>query len=458
MAYLLILGGGESGVGAALLAKKEGIACRLSDNGQIKDKFRAELELHGIPYEEGGHSSEWLAEASEVIKSPGIPEKLPLIQDFIQRGISVISEIEFAARYLPQGTKVIGITGSNGKTTSVTWLTHTLTTAGLDAAMCGNVGRSFARLVAEEPHSYYVVELSSFQLDGTYQFHPDIAIVLNITPDHLDRYEYKFELYAESKMRITRNLSAEDQFIYWAEDSFISSFLQQNRANTFEQMPFSLTENGSAYYDKKEQVLHFKATEQLPPFSIAQKDLALMGKHNVLNAMAVALAARSLGVNNEALFEALHHYTNVPHRIEIVADIDGVRYINDSKATNIQSTYYALEAQTRPVVLILGGTDKGNDYNEIAPLVLRSCKALIFLCVDNEKLHRTFDGKIDTIRDASSMDECLQCAMEIAKEGDVVLLSPACASFDLFMNYEDRGDQFREKVLAITSNKNHSKE
>lgn len=449
MSYLLVLGGGESGVGAAILAQKVGLSCRVSDKGKLTPQYREELEKRGIPYEEGKHSPDWLLGANEVIKSPGIPDSLPLIQDFIKRGISVISEIEFASRYLPEDTKVAAITGSNGKTTTVNWITHILKTAGYDAAMCGNVGFSMARLVAEDPHKYYVVEMSSFQLDGTYKFHPNVSVLLNITPDHLDRYEHKFELYALSKMRITQQLGKGDSFIYWEEDAFIKKYLEQHSMECT-LLPFSLQASGAkALYESDKETLHIEAQHNLSTFSIPKRDLALVGKHNLLNAMASALVAREFGVSNECLGKALRDFKNVPHRIEYVAEIDGVRYINDSKATNIQSTFYALEAQTTPVVLILGGTDKGNDYSEIEDVVLSKCRALIFMGIDNDKLHRAFDGKIAQIRDARSMDECLAHAQELAQSGDVVLLSPACASFDLFKNYEDRGEQFKNKVLAI---------
>ena len=306
-----------------------------------------------------------------------------------------------------------------------------------------------ARLVADDPHKYYVVEMSSFQLDGTYKFHPNVSVLLNITPDHLDRYEHKFELYALSKMRITQQLGKGDSFIYWAEDAFIKAYLEKH-AMECSLLPFSLQADGSkALYESDKEMLCIEATHDLPAFSIPKGDLALVGKHNLLNAMASALVAREFGVSNECLGKALRDFKNVPHRIEYIAEINGVRYINDSKATNIQSTFYALEAQTAPVVLILGGTDKGNDYSEIEDVVLSKCRALIFMGVDNDKLHRSFDGKIAQIRDARSMDECIAHAQELAQPGDVVLLSPACASFDLFKNYEDRGEQFKNKVLAI---------
>ena len=449
MSYLLVLGGGESGVGAAILAQKKGIPCRVSDKGSLHPKYKEELDKRNLPYEEGMHSPKWLEEADLVVKSPGIPDTLPMIRNFRDRGIAVISEIEFAYRFIPETTKIIAITGSNGKTTTVNWVTHILKSAGHDAVMCGNVGFSLARLVAEEPHEYYVVEMSSFQLDGVYEFHPNISVLLNITPDHLDRYEYKFELYAQSKMRIAQQLGKNDSFIYWGEDAFITKSLEETPLSC-DTLPFTLNEEGgAAVYRNLDHTLFIPARHGLSDFSIPVNELALIGKHNILNAMASALVARELGVSNESLAQSLRDFKNVPHRIEYVGSLQGVDYINDSKATNIQSTFYALEAQTKPVVLILGGTDKGNDYSEIEPLVLAKCRSLIFMGVDNEKLHKAFDGKVPTIKDARSMDECLALAQMLACPGDVVLLSPACASFDLFQNYEDRGDQFREKVRLL---------
>lgn len=451
MRKLVILGGGESGVGAALLAKKLGISCFVSDSNLLKAPFREELLEHGIPFEEGGHSPSILLEATEVLKSPGIPDNSPVIEKLRIRGIPILSEIEYAYQHFPhKECLLIGITGSNGKTTSVNWLTHILQTRGLDTVMCGNVGRSFARVLASEPlHFCYVVELSSFQLDGIDRFHPDIAILLNITPDHLDRYDHKLERYAASKMRIAKNLSADDSLIYWADDPHISSLIPTSASYTLR--PFSscdaTRDEACAYL--ADGNLHFKGQEDAPDISIPVSDLALEGLHNQLNAMAVATAALELKTPESDLRKALEDFKNVPHRLEFVAEIEGVRYINDSKATNIDSARYALGAQTRPTVLILGGTDKGNDYSEIAELIKDKCKALIFLGLDNSKLHRAFDEEIAQTVDARSMKECIELAYRIASPGDTVLLSPCCASFDLFSNYEDRGDLFRIETLAL---------
>ncbi len=447
MALLLILGGGESGVGAAILAKKQGIPCCLSEKGELAPTFKEELERHQIQYEEGGHSALWIEKATEVIKSPGIPDSSPIIQDFIKREIPVISEIEFAFRYVAANSHIIALTGSNGKTTSVSWITYILQKDHRDAIACGNVGKSFARLVALDPHDYYVLELSSFQLDGCYSFHPHISLLLNISPDHLDRYNYQFSLYAASKLRITQNLKEDDYFIYWKEDPFISKNLKKG-SYSFQEESFALDyKDGNVYFNTEKQSIVFKETKSLASCSISEKDLALVGKHNILNAMAVGLVCRALNVPNEVMLEGLSSFINVPHRIEKIATIKGVEYINDSKATNINSTYYALEAQKKPVLLILGGQDKGNDYREIEELVVEKCKALLFLCKDNQKLHQSFDGKVKLIRDAFSMAECIEIAQSLAEDGDVVLLSPACASFDLFKSYEDRGNQFRNIVL-----------
>ncbi len=462
---VLILGGGESGVGAALLAKRCGMSPLVSDNGTLQTKFREELEAHKLPFEEGKHTEKALQWGQVVVKSPGIPEDLPMIVELRKKGISVISEIEFAYQCLPKLQKeakrsdsnrslIVGITGSNGKTTSVTWLHFILSKAGYNVGLCGNVGRSFARLLAEEPlYDIYVIELSSFQLDGIVNFRPDIGILLNITPDHLDRYHHHLEEYAASKMRIAENMDANSSFIFWADDPIIPNRIPENAP--YYVAPFSTSsatyDYSSAYCDSN--ALHFLAFDDERHFSIARSQVALPGIHNMRNAMAVSLAAIELGITEEDLRYGLKHFTNVPHRMEFVADIEGVHYINDSKATNIDSAHYALDSQTRPVVLILGGTDKGNDYNEIAPLVKQHCRALIFLGVDNRKLHATFDSMIPVIEEARSMKECVTKASQLAQEGDVVLLSPCCASFDLFSNYEDRGDQFKEEVAKLSQRK-----
>lgn len=446
MPSLLILGGGESGVGAALLAHHLGIDCAVSDSGTLKTKYKEELSRCGIPYEEGGHSAVWLDSAEEVVKSPGIPPSAAPLRALRERQVPIYGEIEFAARHLPKGAKVVGITGSNGKTTSVTWLTHILQQAGMDAVACGNVGESLARKLIEPPHAVYVVELSSFQLDDTLAFTPDIAVLLNITPDHLDRYEHSLALYAAAKWRITRKLGPEQTLVYWGEDATIATLLQGNEP--FSTVSFSLTNRAAAYYSEEQDALIFAAMGNAPELVLKRELLALKGKHNILNALAVGLAARKLGVQNAHLAAALTQFINVAHRLEPSGVVNGVSYINDSKATNIDSTRYALEAQTQPTVLILGGTDKGNDYDTIADLVRTHCCGLIFLAVDKSKLHATFDGMMP-ICDASSMQEAVNLAHAMAKPGDVVLLSPACASFDLFNNYEDRGEQFKQEVKTL---------
>lgn len=456
---ILILGGGESGVGAALLAKRCGMPVFVSDNAPLKPAYRKELETHHISYEEGGHSEKALQWGQVVVKSPGISDDLPMIVALRKRGVSVISEIEFAYQCLQKLKKeeskqeqvsplIVGITGSNGKTTCVNWLYFILHEANCNVALCGNVGRSFARLLAEEPfYDIYVIELSSFQLDGTVHFRPDIAVLLNITPDHLDRYHHRIEEYAASKMRITKNLDSQGSFVFWADDRMITEQIPEDApyfVAPFSSSP-STSDYASAYCDGK--ALHFLAFDEERHFSIAYKQVALEGIHNMRNAMAVSLAAIELGISEEELRHGLKQFKNVPHRMEFVAEIKGVRYINDSKATNIDSAHYALDSQTHPVVLILGGTDKGNDYSQIAPLVKQHCKALIFLGLDNRKLHAAFDSLIPTIEEAKSMKECIDKASQLAQEGDVVLLSPCCASFDLFSNYEDRGDQFKAEVM-----------
>lgn len=465
---ILILGGGESGVGAALLAKRCGMEPFVSDNGTIKPRFREELQKAGIDFEEKGHTAEGLSWSRLVVKSPGIPDTLPLIEKLSKSGASVISEIEFAYRQLPRLQEqekesgrgleyppvLVGITGSNGKTTCSTWLHFILHKAGYDVSLCGNVGRSFAWVLAQEPlHQYYVIELSSFQLDGIVHFRADIGILLNITPDHLDRYGYSFERYAEAKMRITKNMDDSSSFIFWADDPQISKMISEDAP--YFVAPFSNTaatrDYSSAYFDGV--ALHFLAFDIERHFSIARKGVALEGIHNMRNAMAVALAAIEMGITEEELRIGLKDFHNVPHRMEFVDEINQVTFVNDSKATNIDSARYALSAQTKPVILILGGTDKGNNYSEISALVTKHCKALIFLGVDNRKLHSAFDGKVPEIREANSMQQCIHEAYNLANPGDIVLLSPCCASFDLFKNYEDRGEQFKEEVKKLKNSK-----
>lgn len=452
MRNLLILGGGESGVGAALLAQKHAITCTVSDAGSLKSHFREELLQAHIPFEEGGHSEEVLLSATLVVKSPGIPDDAPIIMSLHERGIEVISEIEFAYRLLPstQRPVLIGITGSNGKTTTVGWITHLLKKGGFDAVQCGNVGRSFARLLAEEPlHSHYCIELSSFQLDGMPSFRPDVAILLNITADHLDRYQYSIANYAQSKVSIARNMQKGDLLVYWGDCPLTEKFLPSVRP--YLSAAFSTQREPcitpKAFLSGDTIQIHNADDELI--FTYPVSSLALSGEHNIQNSMASLLAAFHLGVSVPSVEDGLKSFVNVPHRLELVATIDDVDYINDSKATNIDAARYALSAQQRPVILILGGTDKGNDYSTIAALVKEKCKALIFLGVDNDKLHKAFDHIIARTADARSMKDAIAIAAVISSPGDVVLLSPCCASFDLFKNYEDRGDQFRSYAQTL---------
>ncbi|KGN74340.1 UDP-N-acetylmuramoylalanine--D-glutamate ligase [Porphyromonas macacae] len=441
----VVLGAGESGVGAAILCHAKNLSVFVSDYGTIAPKYAKELEANGIPYEQGKHTEEIILSARQIVKSPGIPLTAPVIRKAQEKGISVISEIELAGFY--SDAYMIGITGSNGKTTTTMWLYHILTKAGLDVGLTGNVGFSLARQVAKDPHDYYVIELSSFQLDNMYRFRCNLAVLLNITPDHLDRYDHDFDLYARAKMRIMQNQTASDTFIYWGEDAYISSYVKEH-PSVAKKEAFYLTAvaNASACIQAGEQIV-FHVGERT--FSIPAAELALPGPHNQQNAMAAALAALTLDVPDEILREALKDFVNVPHRLEYIATVDGVKYINDSKATNINSTQYALQSMHTPIVLILGGTDKGNDYADIEDLILPKARGLIFLGVDNAKLHSSFDGKVPLVADALSMKEAIEKARGMAQTGDTVLLSPACASFDLFKNYEDRGDQFRSTVLEL---------
>lgn len=443
---IVVLGAGESGVGAALLAQAKGLHVFVSDYGKIASKYKEELNRYAIPYEEGRHTEAIILEAKEIIKSPGIPDTAPVIRQAVAKEIGIVSEIEFAGRYTD--AFMVCITGSNGKTTTTMWLYHTLCKAGLDVGLAGNVGFSLARQVAYDPHPYYVIELSSFQLDNMYDFRANVAILLNITPDHLDRYDHRFELYAEAKMRITRNQQPEDCFIYWEDDPFISRWVAEHPP-VARLLPFAMearTDNTTAWINEKNELVVMNLNS---PFVMDEELLALSGMHNRHNAMATAIAAKAMDIKNEAIREALQDFKNVPHRLEKIARVKGVDYINDSKATNVNSTWYALESMKTRVILILGGTDKGNDYTDIENLVLSKVDGLIFLGIDNEKLHKFFDGKISRIADACSMREAVSLAYKMASKGDTVLLSPACASFDLFQNYEDRGDQFRKEVLNL---------
>ena len=444
MKKIVILGGGESGVGSAILAQAKGFEVFLSDNGALQDKYKAELVDKNIPFEEKGHTKENILSADEIIKSPGIPDEVPLIQEAKQKGISIISEIEFAGRYTD--AKKICITGSNGKTTTTSLLYYILKSAGLNVGLGGNIGKSFARQVAENSFDYYVLELSSFQLDNMYDFKADIAILLNITPDHLDRYDHDFQKYVDAKMRITQNQTAEDAFIYWAEDPVVSKEVSKKQPNA---RLFTFSEHKadgvSAYADNDQIVINTSKSV----FTMEQDLLALTGTHNLYNSLASAIAAKLLDIKDEKIRLSLSDFKGVEHRLEKVATVKGIQFINDSKATNVNSCWYALKSMKTKVVLILGGKDKGNDYQEIEELVKTKVHALVFLGVDNSKLHKFFDGKIETIVDAGSMEEAVTKAYSLAGEGDSVLLSPCCASFDLFKSYEDRGDQFKYWVRKL---------
>lgn len=446
MARIVVLGGAESGVGAAVLAKVKGFDVFLSDNGKIMPEYQQMLEKWEIPYEQGGHSPEKILTADEVIKSPGIPETAPLVRKLMEHGSHIISEIEFAARY--DSAKKICITGSNGKTTTTSLIYYLLQSAGLNVGLGGNIGKSYALQVATEEHDYYVLEISSFQLDGCYDFRPDIAIITNITPDHLDRYDYKLENYVRSKFRITQKLRPEDCFIFDSDDAITVAHLDKIVLKA-KMLPFSQqkeVEEG-AFLRNNKIVLRYKQSES----EIYLKELALGGKHNIYNSMAAALAAKAAGIENSIIRDSLRSFKAIEHRLEPVLSVGGVMYINDSKATNTDAAWYALDAQTKPVVWIVGGTDKGNDYSQLFELVREKVKAIVCLGVDNKKIHEAFEPILgeDKIVDTLSAEEAVKQSASFAKSGDVVLLSPCCASFDLFLNYEDRGDKFKEAVRKL---------
>ena len=446
MARLTVLGGAESGVGAAVLAKVKGFEVFLSDNGKIKEEYAAMLRKWDIPYEEGGHTESKVLAADEIVKSPGIPDSAPLVKKLVAQGTPVISEIEFAGRY--DNAKKICITGSNGKTTTTSLIYYLLQNAGLNVGLGGNIGKSYALQVATEKHDYYVLEISSFQLDGCYSFRPDIAIITNITPDHLDRYDYKLENYVKSKFRITRNLRPEDCFIFDSDDAITIAHLDKIVLKA-KSLPFSQEREVAqgAFLRNDEIVVRYGEDES----SIYLKELALGGRHNVYNSMAAALAAKAAGIDNAVIRESLRTFKAIEHRLEPVLSVGGVLYINDSKATNVDSAWYALDAQTKPVVWIVGGTDKGNDYSQLAELVKEKVKAIVCLGVDNSKIHAAFEGIVgaDRMVDTRSAEEAVKASAALAEDGDVVLLSPCCASFDLFKNYEDRGQQFKEAVRKL---------
>ncbi len=444
MSRIVILGGGESGVGSAVLAKTKGFDVFLSDMGKISDEYAAMLEKWEIPFEQGCHTEELILNADEVIKSPGIPSTAPMVQKIEERGIGIISEIEFAGRY--DNAKKICITGSNGKTTTTSLIYHLLCQAGLNVGLGGNIGKSYAYQVATEKFDIYVLELSSFQLDNMYDFKADIAIITNITPDHLDRYGYKMENYVKAKFRITRNMSSDDCFIFCSDDDITVSHLNRIVMKA-KMLPFTQKEKveQGAYVDGDRMIVRFKDEE----CDMYLQELALGGKHNVYNSMAAALAAKAMEIDNEVIRDGLATFQAVEHRLEKVLSIRDVLYINDSKATNVDAAWYALECQTRPVIWIAGGTDKGNDYSTLRPLVEEKVKALICMGVDNRKLHESFDDIVKWTYDVNSAEEAVKVADSIAEPGDVVLLSPCCASFDLFRNYEDRGRKFKEAVRNL---------
>lgn len=446
---IVILGGGESGVGAAILSHTKGYDTFLSDSGTISPKYKSRLDEYGIEWEEGKHSVERILCADEVIKSPGIPNDAPIIEKLRSKNIPVISEIEFAGRFT--NAKMVCITGSNGKTTTTMLTYHILKEAGIDVGLAGNVGRSLALQVAIEPHDVYVIELSSFQLDNMYDFKANIAVLLNITPDHLDRYDHKMENYVAAKFRILQNQTGEDSFIFWENDPIIAAQLKRLKIEA-KMYPFSeeYDPDAAAYIDPQGEMVLKKGGDNLV---IDKNDLALKGLHNVFNSMAAGLSASILDIKKDVIRHALEDFEAVEHRLEYVKTVDGVRYVNDSKATNVNSCWYALESMTTPVVLILGGKDKGNDYSEIEKFVRDKVKAIVCLGVDNRKLHSFFDGKIPVVEDASSMAEAVEKCRNLASEGDTVLLSPCCASFDLFKSYEDRGCQFKECVNALNDSK-----
>ena len=442
---LVVLGGGESGVGAAILGKDKGMEVFLSDFGQIPERYRQQLEAEGIEWEQGQHTLERILSADEVVKSPGIPPTAPVMKAIAEKGIPVISEIEMAGRFTD--AKMVCITGSNGTTTTTLLTYHILREAGINVGLAGNVGRSLALQVARTPHDVYVIELSSFQLENMYEFKANIAVMLNITPDHLDRYDYKMDNYVKAKFRIIRNLTSEDALIFWQDDPTIQRQLEQiaTEARLF---PFAEHEEHQSHAwvdDAGELVFDTSETSLKMP----RAELSLNGLHNLYNSMAAGLSACLLDIKKEDIRRALSDFEGVEHRLEPAGTVDGVRYINDSKATNVNSCWYALESMPKGTVLILGGKDKGNDYSEIEPLVREKVKAIVCMGKDNSKLISYFGGIVDQIRDTHSLDEAMAACHEIARPGDTVLLSPCCASFDLFSSYEDRGRQFKQAVAAM---------
>lgn len=443
MARIVILGAGESGAGAAVLAQKKGFDTFVSDMSLIKDKYKAMLNERGIQWEEGKHTEELILNADEVIKSPGIPNDAPIILKLKNQGTPIISEIEFAGRYT--NAKMICITGSNGKTTTTSLIYHIFKKAGLNVGLAGNIGQSLAYQVAECNYDYYVIELSSFQLDNMYKFHANIAVLMNITPDHLDRYGFEMQNYVDAKFRIIQNQTDDDAFIFWNDDPIIQKELHKYGIHG-QYFPFAeKNEEGVAAFTEENKVYFTRPIA----FNMEQEELALTGTHNLFNSMAAGISANIAGIRKECIREALNDFKGVEHRLEKVARVKGVDYINDSKATNVNSCWYALQSMKTKTILILGGKDKGNAYNEIADLVKEKCSGLIFLGLHNEKLHDFFDNFGLPIVDVQSMPDAVNAAYNMAKKGETVLLSPCCASFDLFKSYEDRGDQFKECVRNL---------
>ncbi len=443
MSRIVVLGAGESGAGAAVLAKAKGFDVFVSDMSAIKDKYKKLLDDHQIEWEEGHHTEEKILNADEIIKSPGIPKEAPMIKKLMEQGTHIISEIEFAGRYT--NSKMVCITGSNGKTTTTSLIYHIFKSAGYDVGLAGNIGKSLALQVAEDPHDYYIIELSSFQLDNMYDFHANIAILLNITPDHLDRYDFCMQNYVDAKMRIIQNQTAEDSFIYWNDDPIIKKELEKYDIQAI-LCPFSeLKEKGSIGYIEEGQY----TLEYPRPFNMEQEVMSLTGKHNIYNSLAAGLASNISGIKKDIIRQSLSDFPGVEHRLEKVCNVNGVQYINDSKATNVDACWYALESMKTPTVLIIGGKDKGNDYNQIKELVKQKCRGLVYLGADNKKLHDNFDELGIPVRDTHSMKDCVAACQELAKPGDTVLLSPCCASFDLFKNMEDRGEQFKTLARSL---------
>jgi len=442
---IIVLGAGESGAGSAVLAKRKGFDVFVSDTGNISDQYRKVLLHDEIAFEEGKHTEGLILQADEVIKSPGIPDDIPLISKIRGKGIPVISEIEFASRFTD--ARLICVTGSNGKTTTASLTHHILDRAGLDAGLAGNIGKSFAMQLATGDHEFFVLEISSFQLDGMFDFKADIAILLNITPDHLDRYEYDFQKYVNSKFRIAQNQEAADYFIYCFDDPVIIDTLGQRNLKA-RQIPFSIKkeiQGDSAYITDNEIIVNYNSSKILMTLEM----LALQGKHNIYNSMAATIAARILEISKESIRSSLSDFQNIEHRLEYVANIHGIEYINDSKATNVNSTWYALESMNRPVIWIAGGVDKGNEYTMLKSLIVKKVKAIICLGTGNEKIHKAFSGHVGNVVDVTTMDEAVKYSQLLGEKGDIVLLSPACASFDLFENYMDRGNQFKDIVTSL---------